>query len=173
GMLYTPILVDRMQLTFPSGYAVANILRALTDPGLLKRSVAKLGGGMAAGYAGGLFSLLNHSDLVERYGIMMSTLGAGMIVGARIAIPALVVGLIGLWQRPHLVRMGWLEADAPFRKIGFIIALGTILGAAILDCTLILVQAVNRFLKTEAEPRPEAEDWKRVNMYRLGLWIAV
>ena len=28
GMLYTPILVDRMQLTFPSGYAVANILRA-------------------------------------------------------------------------------------------------------------------------------------------------
>src|SRR6266404_6125361 len=26
GMLYTPILVDKMQLTFPSGYAVANIL---------------------------------------------------------------------------------------------------------------------------------------------------
>src|SRR5579862_6228451 len=32
GMLYTPILVDRMQLQFPSGLAVANILRALTDP---------------------------------------------------------------------------------------------------------------------------------------------
>ncbi len=31
GMLYTPILVDKMQLTFPSGLAVANILRALTD----------------------------------------------------------------------------------------------------------------------------------------------
>src|SRR5438874_7722453 len=31
GMLYTPILVDRMQLTYPSGLAVANILRALTD----------------------------------------------------------------------------------------------------------------------------------------------
>ena len=31
GMLYTPILVDRMQLAFPSGFAVANILRALTD----------------------------------------------------------------------------------------------------------------------------------------------
>src|SRR5436309_7663568 len=28
GMLYTPILVDKMQLTFPSGFAVANILRA-------------------------------------------------------------------------------------------------------------------------------------------------
>jgi uncharacterized oligopeptide transporter (OPT) family protein len=31
GMLYTPVLVDRMQLSFPSGFAVANILRALTD----------------------------------------------------------------------------------------------------------------------------------------------
>jgi uncharacterized oligopeptide transporter (OPT) family protein len=49
GMLYTPILVDRMQLAFPSGFAVANILRALTDKNLLKRSIAKLGGGMAIG----------------------------------------------------------------------------------------------------------------------------
>ena len=40
GMLYTPIVVDRMQLAFPSGFAVANILRALTDPKLLKRSIA-------------------------------------------------------------------------------------------------------------------------------------
>src|SRR3954464_14429240 len=57
GMLYTPILVDKMQLSFPSGYAVANILRALTDKNLLKRSVLKLGSGMLAGYAGGLASL--------------------------------------------------------------------------------------------------------------------
>ncbi|NUO88618.1 MAG: peptide transporter, partial [Cupriavidus sp.] len=54
GMLYTPLLVDRMQLTFPSGLAVANILRALTDPALLRRSVARLGGGMALGLASGL-----------------------------------------------------------------------------------------------------------------------
>src|SRR4051812_3648444 len=45
GMLYTPILVDRLRLTFPSGLAVANILRALTDPVLLRASVAQLGGG--------------------------------------------------------------------------------------------------------------------------------
>src|SRR5664280_2837168 len=57
GMLYTPVLVDRMQLAYPSGYAVANILRALTDKNLLKRSVAKLGGGMLTGYLGGLASL--------------------------------------------------------------------------------------------------------------------
>ena len=54
GMLYTPMLVDRMQLSFPSGFAVANILRALTDKNLLKRSIAKLGGGMLGGYLGGL-----------------------------------------------------------------------------------------------------------------------
>ena len=53
GMLYTPILVDRLQLAFPSGLAVANILRALTDPALLRRSIGKLGGGVAAGLAGG------------------------------------------------------------------------------------------------------------------------
>src|SRR5947207_7725501 len=57
GMLYTPLLVDRMQLAYPSGFAVANILRALTDKELLKRSIAKLGGGMAIGYAGGIAAL--------------------------------------------------------------------------------------------------------------------
>ncbi len=51
GMLYTPLLVDRMRLSFPSGYAVANILRALTDLRVLKRSITTLGGGIAAGIA--------------------------------------------------------------------------------------------------------------------------
>src|SRR5208282_5953318 len=88
GMLYTPILVDRMQLAFPSGLAVANILRALTDKNLLKRSVAKLGGGVLTGYAGGLASW-KWPVLADTFGLSTSTFGAGMIVGARIAIPAL------------------------------------------------------------------------------------
>src|SRR5512140_921574 len=54
GMLYTPILVDRMQLKFPSGFAVANILRALTDIRLLRDSIGKLGGGALAGITSGL-----------------------------------------------------------------------------------------------------------------------
>jgi hypothetical protein len=138
GMLYTPLLVDRMQLSFPSGFAVANILRALTDKNLLKRSVAKLGG--------------------------------GMFVGARIALPALVVALAGIAFRPELIRAGWLEPGAPFRKIGFIIALGMILGAAIVDVTLILAQAARRW----RQPAPAASapgDWRRVNMLRLTLWV--
>jgi uncharacterized oligopeptide transporter (OPT) family protein len=169
GMLYTPIVVDRMQLAFPSGFAVANILRALTDTNLLKRSVVKLGSGMFGGYVGGLCSL--KIPAVEAIGISTSTFGAGMIVGARIALPALMVALVGQWLKPYLVSIGWLEAGAPFRKIGFIIALGTILGAAIVDVGLILIQAVNRFRRQGTTAVQPAPDWKRVNMFRLVLWV--
>lgn len=169
GMLYTPILVDRMQLYFPSGYAVANILRALTDKTLLKRSIAKLGGGMFAGYIGGLASLKIAS--IEALGISTSTFGAGMIVGARIGISALVFGLVGDWLKPYLVSIGWLEAGAPFRKIGFIIALGTIMGAAVVDISLLLVQAVKKLSQTRGVARQEEEDWKRTNSWKLIAWI--
>src|SRR5213596_768197 len=76
GMLYTPLLVDRMQLAYPSGFAVANILRALTDKNLLKRSIAKLGGGILVGYAGGVPSL--KIAAVGATGLSMGTVGAGM-----------------------------------------------------------------------------------------------
>lgn len=168
GMLYTPILVDKMQLSFPSGFAVANILRALTDPKLLRQSITKLGGGMLGGYLGGLGSL--KIAAVESIGISTSTFGAGMIVGARIAIPALVVAVAGEALKPYLVSIGWLEAGAPFRKIGFIIALGTILGAAIVDVLLILIQAVQRLRQPNVVAQP-TEDWKRVNSLRLVLWV--
>lgn len=192
GMVYTPILVDRMQLSFPSGLAVANILRALTDKNLLKRSVAKLGGGILTGYLGGLASLKLPEflerlavsgrlaslkpEVVERIAggvstITTSTFGAGMIVGARIAIPALVVALIGDWLKPYLIGIGWLDAGAPFRKIGFIIALGTILGAAIVDICLILVEAVKKLTAKKAPPAVPVEDWKRVNVFRLVSWV--
>jgi len=181
GMFYTPILVDRMQLPFPSGFAVANILRALTDKDLLKRSVAKLGGGMGTGYLVGLFSLniswfarfgLSSAAVatLEKSAISASTFGAGMIVGSRIAIPALVVALIGAWLRPYLVSIGWLGPDDPYRKIGFIISLGTILGAAIVDICLILVQAVRRFTEKNAASA-EPADWKRVNLLGLMIWV--
>jgi uncharacterized oligopeptide transporter (OPT) family protein len=181
GMLYTPLLVDRMQLLFPSGFAVANILRALSDRELLKRSISKLAGGMTAGYVVGVSSLniswfarfgLSTSavGVLEKASISASTFGAGMIVGARIAIPALVVALIGVWTTPYLISIQWLEPNAPFRKIGFIIALGTILGAAIIDIILIMIQAVRRFMEKRAEVTQQ-EDWKRVNQVGLIVWI--
>jgi hypothetical protein len=192
GMVYTPILVDRMQLAFPSGLAVANILRALTDKNLLKQSVTKLGGGILTGYLGGLASIklpevLGRLALSGRLvwlkpetlgkladyvsGISTSTFGAGMIVGARIALPALVVGLVGDALKPQLIDIGWLEAGAPFRKIGFIIALGTILGAAVVDIGLILVEAVKRLGGSNVQPVKPVEDWKRVNVFRLVSWV--
>jgi uncharacterized oligopeptide transporter (OPT) family protein len=53
GMLYTPVLVDRMRLAFPSGLAVANILRALTDPALLRRSVRSWAAAWGSGWSRG------------------------------------------------------------------------------------------------------------------------
>ena len=169
GMLYTPLLVDRMRLPYPSGFAVANILRALTDRALLRRSVAKLGGGMLLGYVTGVSSL--KIAALKSFGVSAATLGGGMIVGARIAIPALVVALLGAWQKPQLVRIGWLGPEDPYRKIGFIISLGAILGAAILDVGLILARAVRRFREQAVAANPPAEDWKRVNTFRLILWV--
>jgi len=170
GMLYTPMLVDRMQLKFPSGLAVANILRALTDPVLLRRSIAKLGGSMAVGYASALIAA--RVAVLGTIGFSPSTFGGGLIVGARIAIPALVVALIGRWQTPYLVRLGWLEPGDSFRKIGFIIALGGILGAAVLDLALIFIQTARRLRERKATPVQPPEDWKRVNFLRLLLWVA-
>jgi uncharacterized oligopeptide transporter (OPT) family protein len=168
GMLYTPILVDRMQLNYPSGFAVANILRALTDPVLLRRSVAKLGGGMALGYAVGLATL--KVAALGATGLSSSTIGAGLIVGARLAIPALVVALIGHYTQPYLVEIGWLHAGDPFRKIGFIISLGTILGAALIDILLILREAYGRFRDKTSVPVEAVEDWKQFNFWRLMIW---
>src|SRR5204863_1507736 len=90
GMLYTPILVDRLQLTFPSGLAVANILRALTDPDLLRQSVARLGSGIALGFVGGIASA--KVALFGAIELSTSTFGAGMVVGARIGLAALAGG---------------------------------------------------------------------------------
>ncbi len=169
GMLYTPILVDRMRLTYPSGLAVANILRALTDPDLLKRSIAKLGGSMLVGITSGIAA--SRVPALGAIGLSASTFGGGLIVGARIAIPALVVALLGWWQTPRLVNLGWLQPGDSYRKIGFIISLGGIMGAVILDLVLLLRQALGRLRENRPEPRQPIEDWKRVNLQRLVLWI--
>lgn len=139
GMLYTPLLVDRMQLTFPSGLAVANILRALTDPVLLRRSVARLAGGMALGLLGGLGG--GRVPWLAALDLSAATFGAGMIVGARIGIAALVGGLVGWAMTPWFIAAGWLAPGEPYRKATFLVALGMIMGAAMLDVSLLLAQA--------------------------------
>mgnify|MGYP005805877599 CR=1 FL=1 len=169
GMLYTPMLVDRMQLTYPSGFAVANILRALTDPVLLRQSVAKLGSGIAVGIVGGIAA--GKVALLGAIELSTSTLGAGMLVGARIGIPAITSGLIFWALVPYFVSIGWLAEGEPFRKIAFLIALGLIMGAAIIDIALVLKEASSR-LRGKAPPDAPQAQWKRVNTTRLLMWVA-
>src|SRR5207249_10888 len=164
----TPILVDRLQLKFPSGLAVANILRALTDPELLRQSVARLFGGMALGIAGGIGAA--KTALLGAIDLSTSTFGAGMIVGARIGVAALAGGLFSWALIPYFVSIGWLKPGEPFRKITFLIALGMIMGAALIDVSLILFRAYRRARQVAAKP-VEQEDWKRTNIRRLIAWV--
>ncbi|HET6280935.1 MAG TPA: OPT/YSL family transporter [Polyangia bacterium] len=167
GMLYTPILVDRLQLEYPSGHAVANILRALTDKRLLRRSVGKLGGGTALGIA--LAALVEKVAAVGKSGLSASTVGAGMIVGSRIAVPAIVMAGIGELLVPWLRTIGWLGPHDPFRKIGFLIGLAMIMGAAVVDLSLIGVEAVRRVRQKRAQPVALAKGQLRTG--RLVAWV--
>ncbi len=168
GMLYTPLLVDRMQLTFPSGLAVANILRALTDPLLLRRSVSRLAGGMVAGLASGLW--LARLAPLAALDVSASTFGAGMIVGARIGIAALTGGLAGWAMTPYFVSIGWLAPGEPFRKITFLIALGMIVGAAVVDVSLLLARAWRQW---RAGAAPATAQRNGPGMRWVAAWVAL
>ena len=174
GMLYTPLLVDRLQLEYPSGHAVANILRALTDPRLLRRSIGKLGGGTAAG--AGLAALAQYVEAVGATRLSGSTIGAGMVVGARNTVSAALYGAVGVALVPLLRAHGWLGPRDPFRKIGFLAALAMILGAAVVDLTLVGVDAVRRIrAQRQAGPgeRPAAARGRALGTRTLLLWCAV
>jgi uncharacterized oligopeptide transporter (OPT) family protein len=170
GMIYTPLLVDRLRLDYPSGYAVANILRALTDKRLLKISIAKLGGGTGVGAL--VAGLTEHVAALGASGVSASSVGAGMVVGSRITVPAMVGGLLGAAMTPWLRENGWLKADEPFRKIGFLIGLAMICGAAVVDLSLLAVQAVERVRNRAQAPAGEVPAWKQVNLPKLLAWVA-
>ncbi|AKQ67779.1 membrane protein [Myxococcus hansupus] len=172
GMLYTPLLVDKLQLDYPSGLAVANILRALTDKRLLKVSISKLGGGTLLGAVAAWMT--EKVAFVASIGTSAATLGAGMIVGSRITVPAIVMAVIGLVLLPTFREIGWLGPNDPFRKIGFVIGLGMICGAAVVDLSLLAIQAAKR-IRERAGVKDEAaeESWKKVNVPRLLAWVVV
>ena len=170
GMLYTPILVDRLQLEFPSGHAVANILRALTDKRLLRRSIGKLGGGTGAGIA--IAALVSRVAWLERIGISASTLGAGLIVGSRIGVPALVMGGVGELLVPRLRAAGYLGPHDPFRKIGFLVGLAMIMGAAVVDLAVIGREAARRVRARRGAPRAPVQSGG-LSSGRLLAWVIV
>lgn len=167
GMLYTPILVDQLKLTYPSGLAVANILRALTDRRVLRKSVGKLGGGIGGGI--GLSFLVEKLPTIAATGFSAAMFGGGMIVGARVSTGQIFFGAYGRHITPWLRDHGYLGPNDPFRKIGFIFALGTILGAAVVDLALLARDAIAkvRAARTEAQTGPKTP------VGRLFLWVAV
>jgi uncharacterized oligopeptide transporter (OPT) family protein len=181
GMLYTPILVDTLKLTYPSGLAVANILRALTDVRLLRRSVGTLGGGVAGGF-GGAAVMARVQGWVEGLGsralpglpflssFSPVTFGGGMIVGARIGTSPVLVALVGLALTPWLQAEGYLGPHDPYRKIGFIFALGTILGAAVVDLSLLARDALRRVQQVRREGAGPATG-PATKVGRLVLWV--
>ena len=176
GMLYTPVLVDRLQLTYPSGLAVANILRALTDVRLLRRSVGQLFSGMGVGLGVPLLLEKLSSNAAVAWlagtGIATSTIGAGMIVGVRVTGASFTYAFIWEALTPWLRGNGWLGPNDPYRRFAFIVALGTIMGAAVVDIALILVQAVRRLRAMSPEPAAAGiEPWRETNTTRLVLWI--
>jgi uncharacterized oligopeptide transporter (OPT) family protein len=173
GMLYTPILVDRLQLEYPSGHAVANILRALTDPNLLRRSILKLGGGAVGGIAGGFAGRV---PFIETIGLSTSTLGAGLIVGSRIGVPAFVMAAIGYLLTPYLRAIDILGPKDPFRKVGFLVGLAMIFGAGIVDLTFIAIEAVRRVrarasASASASAAPAPSQSGGLSMRGLALWV--
>jgi uncharacterized oligopeptide transporter (OPT) family protein len=170
GMLYTPVLVDRLQLEFPSGHAVANILRALTDARLLRRSIGKLGGGTGAGIA--IAALVSRVAWLGRIGISASTVGAGLIVGSRIGVPALVMGGVGELLVPRLRAAGYLGEHDPFRKIGFLVGLAMIMGAAVVDLAIIGREAVRRMQARRGAPRAPVQSGGLSSGRLLGWVIA-
>jgi len=78
-----------------------------------------------------------------------------MIVGARVGVAALVGGLAGWAMTPWFVDAGWLAPGEPYRKATFLVALGMIMGAAVVDLAQLLVQACRRW-RARHHRQPEA-----------------
>jgi uncharacterized oligopeptide transporter (OPT) family protein len=171
GMLFTPILVDHLQLEYPSGHAVANILRALTDVRLLRRSVAKLGSGTALGLV--IPAVVPRVEWLKDHDFAAATIGAGMIVNSRIAVPVLVLGGAGYALQDHLRAIGWLGPQDPFRKVGFLVGLALIMGAAVVDLVVIGAEAVRRVRARAGAGTGPGVDLARggLGAGRLVVWV--
>jgi uncharacterized oligopeptide transporter (OPT) family protein len=111
---------------------------------------------------------------VASIGTSAATLGAGMIVGSRITVPAIVMAVAGAAVTPYLREIGWMGPQDPFRKVGFLLGLAMICGAAVVDLSLLAVQAAARIrARASAAETGEEEAWKKVNLPRLLAWVAV
>ena len=82
--------------------------------------------------------------------ISASNVGTGMVIGSRNTVPAALYGAIGVATVPVLRAHGWLGPQDPARKLLFLPALAMILGAGLVDMTLVGIEAVARMRKRDA-----------------------
>ena len=178
GMLYTPILVDRLQLIFPSGLAVANILRALTDPLLLaarsRRSAAASRVGLRRRHGRRRRSRCSAHRPVDlhlrrRHGRRRAHRRAPAVTGGMLGDPA---------QAVSSSRSAG-SSEAPARKIEFLIALGDDHRRGDRRHVAHRVRRRSRAgAKQAASPGRERRDtevhgWRRRNTVRLVVWSIV
>ena len=125
---------------------------------------------MALGVAGGIgapkIAALGAIDLST------STFGAGMIVGARIGIAAIVGGLVGWAMMPYFISIGWLQAERAVPQDHVPDRARHDHGRGdhrrVADPLPRLAALARR---SAAEKAVEQEDWKRTNTRRLVAWV--
>lgn len=85
---------------------------------------------------------------------------------------ALVAGLAGWALIPFFVSIGWLAPGDPFRKITFLIALGMIMGAALIDISLILLKVYRHGRQLPGRMRPGASAVASGgSLWRVVAWV--
>ncbi len=165
GMRTTPLLVDKWKLPFPGARAVAQALRTLADSTLLRKSLFKMGGGTSVGF----LSEGGYLAFPGSWGFESAGLGAGLLVGFRIVMPAMTLALLGYLLTPFLRELGWLSADHPFFRWGFYPALAMILGASAVQMAPGIMQSLKRF----KQEKPGDEVAPSQQSSSLTLWWIV
>ena len=138
GSIFTPVLIDKWQLKYPSGFAVAALIEELISPEKLKKSIKKLSLSFASSFCFPLLGISSKTLLFST--ISIATIGAGLITGIEIAFPALLMSLAGeFFFTSILTDYGIIKAGEPFQKAGFIYGLSIIASAALIKLTGLLL----------------------------------
>lgn len=151
GAIFTPVLIDRWQLKYPSGFAVAALIQELVNPENLKKSIRKLSLSFTCSFIFPLLNLSSKSLLLSTLSI--ATIGAGLIAGLEIAFPALLMSLAGEFLFTGILTdYEIINPGEPFQKAGFIYGLSLIASAALIKLTGLLIQAKISGVKSSSTP---------------------
>ena len=151
GAIFTPVLIDKWQLKYPSGFAVAALIQELVNPENLKQSIKKLSLSFACSFSFPLISSSLKNLLFSTLSI--ATIGAGLIAGLEIAFPALLMSLAGEFLFTDILTdYEIIKPGEPFQKAGFIYGLSLIASAALMKLSGLLLKANISNVKNSSTP---------------------